>query len=260
MKGLVKLADYSITGGIFLLNLFLFATLIDQLIHHQQIEFTSIFATWQHWLDALAKVTATANQGAIQSALSALAAALSIILIFCTGLMLDLLAPVFFAIFEMLLFKRWLASEDRQWMGRIIAGNQELVQADFDAFVGAGPIRWLLDFGYFLKHRHHFMRLRSFILSYIFVKASGAKLDDLIDQIRVWEISRAISMAMLLQVFLNGGYAFIEAKLSGWAFFAVAGGQIGLFLVTVLIVLATTSRLRATLCSLLYLTGGAARS
>lgn len=256
MKGLVKLTDYSITGGIFLLNLFLFATLVYQLGHDKPIDLVSFLATWQDWVNKAAGVAGSANQSPpVQSALSALVGALSVILIFCTGLMLDLLAPAFFTFFEMWQFRRWLASDDQRWMSRIIARNDELIGGDFSAFAAARPIRWLLDIRYFLAHRHHYLRLRSFIFSYIFVKASGAKLDELVDQIRIWEISRAIATAMLLQIFLNGWFAFSEVKVTGWAL-AVTGGQIAMFLVTVVIVLAAIARLRATLCSFLYLTGG----
>ena len=252
MKPFALLTDYGVTGSVLLLNLFIFATLLTLQMANLDITFPQAISLWQHWAERFASVTAPfADNKLLEPVLSTIIATLSVILIFCTGLLLDLTAPLFFAVFEILAFKRWLARKDYTWIGELMRAHHDLLEDDYQEFVNDSPLSWWLP-GRWLAQRERYTRLHSFICTYLFFNARGASLEQLQEQIRLWRTSRAVSASMI----------FLGVALTSYA---QGGGNIGehilivlaipmaLFAVSALTTYTIYTRLCMTLCSLLYL-------
>jgi len=253
MKPIAQLSEYGITGGVLLLNLFVFATLLNLQIAHLDITFPQAIALWQHWAERFAAIAApfTGNK-LLEPVLSTIIAALSVILIFCTGLLLDLTAPLFFTLFEILAFKRWLARKDYTWVGEFMQAHHDLIEEDYPRFVSDPPLAWWVPQRW-LAQRARYTRLHSFICSYLFFNARGASMEQLQEQIRLWRTSRAVSASMIFLGVALTGYAQDGGNL-GEHLLIVLGIPVVLFVVSALTTYTIYTRLCTTLCSLLYLT------
>ncbi len=194
MKGIVRFAEYSVTGGLLWLNLFLFFTLIS-------LNEASIAATlelWQGWLAQLKTQLSPAQDiSLIESTLSTLLAALSIILIFCTGLLLELISPLFCVSFQMPCFKQQLQHPQQRWFARLAEDNREIVAEDYQKFI-TQPLFQLNDYRQWFRQRQRFLRMQTFIRTYLAVFASGSHMDTLFDQYRIWRISRSLFTSLVL--------------------------------------------------------------
>ncbi len=91
-----RITEYSITGGLLWVNVFLFATLVNLPV--DQITLNAALQKWVTWFAAMKPLAATltALPTTLQSSLGTLLGALAIIAIFISGILLDLIAPVFF--------------------------------------------------------------------------------------------------------------------------------------------------------------------
>ncbi len=194
MKGIVRFAEYSVTGGLLWLTLFLFLTLIS-------LDEASIAATlelWQGWLAQLKEQLSTAQDiSLIENTLSTLLAALSIILIFCTGLLLELISPLFCVPFQMPCFKQQLKRPQQRWLARLAEDNREVLAEDYQKFLSQ-PLFQLSDYRQWFGQRRRFLRMQTFIRAYLAVFASGSQMDTLLDQYRIWRISRSLFTSLVL--------------------------------------------------------------
>jgi hypothetical protein len=207
--------------------------------------------TWQRWLEQFAAATQPlSGNKTVEAALTTVVATLSVILIFCTGLLLDLTAPLFFIFLEILVFKSCLASRERDWFGGIIRAHAGLVGEDYERYLNE-PVHALLVPQRWLAQRARYVRLQSFVFSYLFAHTQGASLQRLEEQIRLWHVSRAVSTSMLflgvlLTLSAQGGN--LEERL----LIAVLIPAM-LFAVSTMITRALYARLCTTMCVLLYL-------
>jgi hypothetical protein len=259
MKPIAQLTDYGITGGVLLLNLFVFATLLHLQAHNLDITFPQAIQLWQQWAQHVATLGAPfVGNKLLEPMLGTIITTLSVIFIFCTGLLLELTAPLFFTLSEILAFKRWLARKDYAWVGELMLIHHNLIEEDYQRFVTDSPSVWWRPQRW-LAQRARYTRLQSFIFSYLFFNARGAGLEQLQEQIRLWRTSRAVSASMI----------FLGVALTG---FAQEGDSIAehvLIVLTIPVVLFAVSaltthtiytRLCMTLCSLLYLSSRAETS
>ncbi|MBI3776006.1 MAG: hypothetical protein HY273_10715 [Gammaproteobacteria bacterium] len=252
MKPIAALTEYGITGGVLLVNLFIFATLLNLQIAHADITFPQAITLWQRWAQRFAELAAPfAGNKLLEPVLSTLIATLSVILIFCTGLLLELTAPLFFTLFEILAFKRWLARKDYAWVGELMQVHEALIENDYRRFVNDPPLVWWLPQRW-LAQRARYTRLQSFIFSYLFFNARGTSLEQLQEQIRLWRTSRAVSTSMIILGIALTGYAQDGGNLAEHVLI-VLGIPVALFAISALTTLTIYSRLCMTLCSLLYL-------
>ena len=248
MKPIAQLSEYGVTGGVLLLNLFIFATLLNL---HADITFPETVKVWQHWTEALAPLSAPfVGNKLLEPLLSIIIATLSVILVFCTGLLLELAAPWFFTPLEMLAFKRRLARKDSLWADELMRAHHPLIEDDYRRFVNDPLFAWRLP-QRLLQQRARYTRLHSFICSYLSFNAHGASQEQLQEQIRLWRTSRAVSTSMIfLGVALN--YMHVGGDLAEHALI-VLGIPVVLFAFSALTTYTIYSRLCMTLCSLLYL-------
>jgi len=87
MNNSTRITEYSITGGLLWVNIFLFTTLINMKIDHLSIG--NVVLVWSGWLDAftpLKSTLETALPSALQGSLGTLLGALMIIVIFFSGI------------------------------------------------------------------------------------------------------------------------------------------------------------------------------
>ncbi|HFE37777.1 MAG TPA: hypothetical protein ENK06_05075, partial [Gammaproteobacteria bacterium] len=135
MKGLARFAEYSMTGGILWTNVFVFATLIYYQPVVDQSIWGNIFSLWIDWSRTASHAfSPLQNSLAFGGSFSSVLTTLGIILIFCSGLLLSLISPLFCVPFEMLVFRRKLIHENNQWLDEIISHYQDFMQSDYVNF------------------------------------------------------------------------------------------------------------------------------
>ena len=252
MKPITQLTDYGVTGGVLLLNLFIFATLLGLQIAHQDITFPQAIALWQHWAERFVTLSAPfIGNKLLEPMVSTFLATLAVILIFCTGLLLELTSPWVFTLFEILAFKRWLLRKDYVWLGNLMQVHHPLIGEDYQRFINDPP--WALwPPQRWMTQRLRYTRLQSFIFAYLFFNARGASVEQLQDQTRLWRTSRAISASMIFLGVALTSYAQDGGNI-GEQILIVIGIPALLFTVSALTTVTIHTRLCMTMCSLLYL-------
>jgi len=254
MKQVAWLTEYGITGGVLLLNALVFITLLNlEAATSNSIFSHNVFSLWQGWATQFKAFTSPfTDDELVLTVVSTLVAALSVILIFCTGLFLDLTAPIFFIFYEMGVFKRTLVS--RAWFAELMRAHPGLIEEDFRRFVECPEHTWRTSHQWWAQ-RARYARIHSFVFTYLFFNAQGASLDQLQEQLRLWRTSRTVSTSM---IFLAIGMVFAGQLTS----FGQRSGNVEYALVTLgipalLIILSTSitifiyKSLCMTLCSLL---------
>jgi hypothetical protein len=251
VKPVVQLTEFGITGGVLLFNLFVFATLLSLQGQGLDLNLPHALQVWHRWLEQFAAATQPiSGNKAVEAALTTIVATLSVILIFCTGLLLELTAPLFFVSLEIWVFKSCLASRERGWFGKIILAHAGLVGEDYERYLNE-PTHAVLRPRRWLAQRARYVRLQSFVFSYLFAHTEGASLERLEEQIRLWHTSRAVSTSMLfLGVLLTLSAQGVNLGQS--VVIAVFVPAI-LFALSTMITVALYSRLCTTMCVLLYL-------
>src|SRR6266496_11831 len=252
-----RITEYSITGGLLWVNVFLFATLVNLPV--DQITLNAALQKWVTWYAAMKPLAATltALPTTLQSSLGTLLGALAIIAIFISGILLDLIAPVFFVRVEFYFFRKCLVQKNRGWLDRLIAANGEFIAADYQTFVGGRVIDWKHPFAWF-EQRRCFQKISAFLLSHIMVFSQAAALEELMDRIHLWRTSRAISTSMVVVAVLLtfSPLAPLSRGLANdprlWMIATVI--PLLLTLISALITLGTYSRMCLFLCSLTYST------
>jgi len=253
-----RITEYSITGGLLWVNVFLFATLLELSVGG--INLNAASKVWATWIAAMAPLKRTlemALPAALQSSLGTLLGALVIIVIFFSGIVLDLIAPVFFVRVELYFFRKCLVQKNRGWLDRLIAANGEFIAADYQTFVGGRVIDWKHPFAWF-EQRRCFQKISAFLLSHIMVFSQASALEELMDRIHLWRTSRAISTSMVvLAVLLTfSPLAPLSRGLGNdprlWMIATVI--PLLLTLISGLITLGAYSRMCLFLCSLTYST------
>jgi len=200
-----RITEYSITGGLLWVNIFLFATLLN--LPLDRLDWSGASQVWSAWIDTLAplKSIEMALPSALQNSLGTLLGALVIIVIFFSGILLELIGPVFFVPLELYFFRKWLVQKNRGWLDRLIDDNGGFIAADYLAFVGGRLVDWRHPLAWF-EQRRCFHKISAFLLSHIMVFSQAAALDELMDRIHLWRTSRAISTSLVvLAVLLTFG-------------------------------------------------------
>src|SRR3569833_198480 len=91
-----RITEYSITGGLLWVNIFLLATMLN--LPLDRLDWRGASLVWSAWIDTLAplKSIELALPSAQQNSLGTLLCSLVIIVIFISGILLELIGPVFF--------------------------------------------------------------------------------------------------------------------------------------------------------------------
>lgn len=251
MKPIAQLTEYGVTGGVFLLNLFIFVTLLGLQIANQDITFPHAVALWQHWAERFVTLTTPFTGKLLEPLVNMFLATLAVILIFCTGLLLELTAPWVFTVFEILAFKRWLIRKDYAWLDELMRIHHPLVGEDYQRLIEAPPWLWWPPQRW-LAQRLRYTRLQTFIFSYLLFNAHSASLEQLQEQTRLWRTSRAVSASMIFLGVALTLYAQKGGNIEEQILLVIVIPSV-LFAVSALTTFTLHTRLCMTLCSLLYL-------
>lgn len=261
MKITTRFAEYSITGGLFWLSLFLFATLLQLLIAGTHPTPSNAFMLWGVWLGALQPLATIMNglPAELQSAIGTVLATLGVILIFLTGILLDLISPIFFTPIETHFFRKWLVNCNHSWLRPLLATHGEFVGEDFTQFASGRLFDWRHPLRCWFTQRHRYNKLRTFMLSYVLMFADSAGIDEFMDTVHLWHTSRALSGAMVTLAFLLNvtpliNYQAVEAQQVETVAMIAIGVPLLLVAISLIVTLGTYSRMCMTMCSLLYIT------
>lgn len=253
-----RITEYSVTGGLLWVNIFLFATLLNLPLDH--INLASATQVWSNWILALTPLKATleaALPSALQSSFGALLGALAIIVIFFSGILLDLIGPLFFVPFELYFFRQSLVQKNRVWLDDVIDANREFIGDDYQRFIAGKVVDWKHPLVWF-EQRRCFHKISAFLLAHIMLTSRDAALNELMDRVHLWRTSRAISTSMVvLAVLLTFGPLApltkgFEADPRQWLIATVI--PLLLTLISAAITLGTYSRMCLFLGSLAYST------
>jgi len=244
MTNTERLTEYSISGGMFWLALFAFAT-VTQLPSGGS--FQEAIILWEFWIKSLADVLAPLNEAGdvLKSAFGTVFGVLGIIMIFCTGILLDIFSAVLFAFPEMCHFKRWLVRNNSNWVNQLCEENKSYIGSAFTLFLDEKLLD-AKDPGQFFRQRQRYTKLRSFLVSFILLNANEGHSADLMNQLRLWRQSRAIAAAMVTM----GAALNFSSPNNLWLAILI---PVVLFLVSYSIALGMFARVNVTMCSMAYL-------
>ena len=217
MKISDRFTDYGLIGGLFWMMQALLLWLIMPGSASLPVE--------------LIKNIGTISPGA-QSVLTALLGALAVVVIFTTGLLLDLFGSFYLRYIEMMAFHA-LAKTHESWLRRLFEKYPDYVQSDWTLLLRLpswwSKQQWISALKVFvfwnaryrkeyvealranLVPRGSYVRLQAFLFSYVFLHSGTEKIELLTNQISLWNTSRTIAAAMAL--------CAVEAPLL-WLFFS----------------------------------------
>jgi len=198
MKSLARFAEYSMTGGLLWINIFIFTTLIFYQPTQGQSTIESTFLLWQNWLNVVSNSLATLDSNSIlRSSFPPILSTLGIILIFCSGLILNLISPLFCVPFELLVFKNKLAHGKNQWLDEVISPYKDFLLDDYLFFI-QHPFFSLKNFKQCQQQQHRYNKIYLFLISYLYTNSSAVQLEMVAENIRVWRISRALTTSLIV--------------------------------------------------------------
>lgn len=149
-------------------------------------------------------VTNSLHLDLVKGSIENLLAALSIIMVFATGLLMEMLSS-FFIFTEVDVFTRHLKQND--WVTSCVPADHQGIKRDFEALTGqdqgTGFKAWLKRTFSPLLLIRQYKRLYNILFSYVIVHGGSLKLDYMFDQLSVRRTSRGISAAIL---FLYGQF------------------------------------------------------
>lgn len=193
-----RFSEFGMTGAVFWICQILLLT-----IGAGQVEGADLLAS-------LNKILGTEgnNSALLLSATGSLLTVFGLIAIFSTGLILDMMGSIFF-MQEMRIFGSHI-SKNHDWLDKmtdkcstVIAKDYRDFQKEFDDSDPSTKNTKILQFDPRIHLRRfalrfHFLRLQTFLLSYIHVYSANGMSDQLTDHVHVWRTARAISMALFI--------------------------------------------------------------
>lgn len=252
-----RITEYSITGGLLWLMVFLFATILNLQYNHDSITIAHATREWSTWITTLAPLTEALAEIPVplQSSMSTLLGALAIINIFFSGIVLDLIAPLFFGPFEVFFFYKRLISKNRVWLDRLMAANGEFIEEEYRTFLKGRLMNWKHPLAWF-DRRHCYNKIFSFMLAHVMIHSQPSAVNELMDRIHLWRTSRAISVSVLvLGCLLNftplAPFSITSENVERVIITSVVV-PIVLFFISALITLGAYSRMSLSLCALAY--------
>jgi len=186
-----RFTDYGLIGGFF------------WLLQVALGSFCGIFEPGSNLLRSLKAGLDAIPSGAVAS-VAALVGALALIAVFATGLVLDLLGSSYYRIMEAGIFVAYIR-RNRRWLEDIVNQSRDYMQDDWSVLLNT-PAYWRGSFS--KEHLLHpfrrgrirpmYMRMQSFLLSYVLLAPGMDKVELLSTQMALWNLSRAIATAMLV--------------------------------------------------------------
>jgi hypothetical protein len=204
MKISDRFTDYGLIGGLFWMMQALLLWLIMPGSASLPVE--------------LIKNIGTISPGA-QSVLTALLGALAVVVIFTTGLLLDLFGSFYLRYIEMTAFHA-LAKTNESWLRRLFEKYPDYVQSDWTLLLRLpswwSKQQWIAGLKVFvfwnaryrkeyaeelranLVPRGSYVRLQALLFSYVFLHSGTENIELLTNQISLWNTSRTIAAVLAL--------------------------------------------------------------
>lgn len=213
MKISVRFAEYTISGGLFWICIVIFLTLSHIGSGNNDaangnasliLQGSTLEQAIQFWAEIIKIFLATLPENAnyTPNIIANLLTGLGIIAVFCTGILLDIISPLFFTPFEIILFKRGIRY-NRHWLKQAIEDHDNIYLYEYNSLLNESLLCWNKP-NNFLKQRHHYVRFRSFLFTNVYASFESEKLEDLKDRIHLWHMSRALGAAIfILALLLN---------------------------------------------------------
>jgi hypothetical protein len=222
MKNVVGLLEFTVTGAFFWLVLAFLSALvgIDHSVANGAVSPSDIVEDWLQFVPAM--------DNAPRELLGAAGAGLFFIAIFSTGFLLDLVAPLIFAVIETRMARQWMLLHSPAWLEDLVRQHRELVLADFESLRRAKgtwwrPVEWEVG-----KYR----RLMVFFTSYVLATSKDGQQAEFLDRVKAWRVSEAMALSLLLLAlgitawvtrnYQNANVAMLGGAAVAWAIYGLA--------------------------------------
>jgi hypothetical protein len=197
MKDTVRFGEYTLFGGILWLFVACFTTIIS-LINTPEttVSISATIALWMEWIQPIINEST-------HTAIKSLGTAIFVVVLFLTGLLLDILSEYYFAPYEALHFRHWILKDHRSWLDTLVDRYPEFIEKEYKQFLEQPFLSWKEPKNWFKraiewqKQRYRYKKLRLFLISYIMTHANSSTHTEMMNQLNLWRTGRAISMSML---------------------------------------------------------------
>jgi len=275
MKGIARFAEYGVTGGLLWFLVFLFFSInqADDLTLKSVIQFWSnqvshvneIFQPIAHQNTLSVSVTesGTIEKSLIsapksdslldlKSTITGLLSGLAIILVFCTGLLLDLIAPSLCGTFELVYLKHNLRRSQQDWYERLLEMHRDFLENSYEQLSKTRVREWINPKSW-QQDRHAYHCLRNFLFGYLYVNAGQTQQGPLLEKVRIWRTGRATAMSLLLLGVLMGSISLTQVNVSSSSQMIISIViPIALILISGLVSVITFSRMYNSVLSHVY--------
>ena len=207
MKGIARFAEYSISGGLLWLNILLFMTL---LYAPDNPSFSTIMEMWRGWLTSLGgQPEQLSNLDVFGKSINTIVASLFVLLVFCTGLLLDLLSPLICSQLEVIFFRNSIKLSERAWFETLVKKHEAYLHDDYSKFISQ-PLFNTKNPKIWKAQKKRASRINSFLMAYIFVNSNNVYLTQLTDKMQIWYTCRSITTSLLMLCLLLNFLPFID--------------------------------------------------
>jgi hypothetical protein len=199
MKVWDRYAEYALIGGLFWIGMFIAAAMI---VSDQANAINSLLNSVNNILTKLPPGVSSDLLPVITSLLSAL----GIIAVFCTGMLIDIISPIFFTPFEIYYFKRFLLEKNCNHIEKIFEGDKSSSMYTDYVLFSTTPILFSKNkhFSQWPKQRHRYIKLFALMTSYCLKNSETGVLEDLKDRLVLWRTGRALGGSIfLLAIVIN---------------------------------------------------------
>lgn len=275
MKGIARFAEYGITGGLMWFLVFLFFSI-------NQADDLTPKSVLNLWSEEIALINAQFQTSEVESRLnvsvsengtlernlvptsagesfldmkttiSGLLSALAIVLVFCTGLLLDLIAPSWCGTFELIYLKHRLRKKRHAWLNDLLEMHHDFLQNSYSQLADTHIRAWVLPKNW-KKDRAAYNCLRDFLFGYLYVNAGQTQQGPLLEKVRIWRTGRATAMSLLLLGVMMGTITITQENVSSTTQLIVSIIiPITLILLSSLVSMMTFSRMYTSILSHVY--------
>jgi len=275
MRGIARFAEYGITGGLLWFLVFLFFSInqaeditpksVLKLWSEQIVLINSQFQTnaVASKLNVSISESGTLERNLVQTpvgesfldmktTISGLLSALAIVLVFCTGLLLDLIAPSWCGTFELIYLKHRLRKKQNRWLADLLAMHPDFLHNSYSQLADTHIRSWVLPKNW-QKDRTAYHCLRNFLFGYLYVNAGQTQQGPLLEKVRIWRTGRATAMSLLLLGIMMGTITITQENVNNTTQLTVSIViPIALILLSSLVSMMTFSRMYTSILSHVY--------
>jgi hypothetical protein len=257
MKVWDRYAEYAIIGGLFWIGMFIAVAstgIVDRI---------AIVGNTASLLNSGISLLnqnqfSTESKQALYSVITSLLSALSIIAVFCTGMLIDVISPIFFTPFEIFYFKRYLVEKNCNYVEKVFEEDKSSSMYTDYVLFSTSPILFSRHkyFSQWPTQRHRYIKLLALLISYCLKNSETGVLEELKDRLVLWRTGRSLGSSIFLVAIIINCLSIVPSRgidkhlLIG--FFII----IALWIVSGLLAMGQYMRMCHTLRSIMYLSFG----